>query len=354
MNFLYPTAAETFELMPDLDKRARAGRLFLDLFPTKPRKTFFVRWVQRDNYYGLMQMRGLDGAPPKIQSVGSKTYVYEPGVYGEHDVITEREWLTKADPTDMTRRVDMTDEVIARMNLLTNRKLDRMEYNSVQLCANGTITIPLAGPNGQEIYTDTYSIQRFTATVPWGTVATATPIADMQAMQQKSVGHGIDFGAGAIFVVNQVKANQLLNNTNTADFGGRRNQAGATLNNLDAFNNYFQGQGLPKVVVYDKGWQLAPLSGGITSPSTQFQKFLDNNTGILIGKRLNGDPVGEWQQTVQAMQPGNAGPGEYTFVKDYAKGVNAPMEVPPRLEVHHGFNGGLALYYPSAIVSAAI
>lgn len=359
MNFIFPTAAEMFEIAPDLSARDRADRLGLTLFPPKARATHHVRWWARDNSAGLMAMRGLDGQPPRIPSFGSTTYVFEPGVYGERDVITERELLTRGDPTNMSRPVDITEEVLNRLQTLITRKYDRMEYNVWTMLATGSTVVPVAGPNGEVVYRDTYPIQKFTATVPWGNTSTATPLADMQAMQQKSVGHGVDFGAGAMLVVNQIKANQLLNNTNPADYGGRKAPGGATLNSLDDFNNYFQRQNLPKVVVYDEGWQLAPLSGPITNPVVQYQKFLDNNTGILIGKRKNGDPLGEWQQTIQAMQPdvGNlsgAGPGEYAFASYSNRGVNAGVVVSPKVEIHHGFNGGLALYYGSGVVAASI
>lgn len=354
MNFIYPTAAEMFEISPELMAKGRAGRVGLDLCPPVNRDTYFVRWSQRDNMYGLAKMRGIDGAPPKVDRIGANTFVYEPGVYGEHTSITERELLTRAVPNHPEIRIPISDLIMADQQLLTTRQLDRMEANTWTMLATGTNTIPLPGPSGPNIWTDTYPIQTYTAPIPWSSSSTAVPLANLQTVQQLSVGHGVRFGAEATLYVNQITGNRLLNNTNSADLAGRRDQYGATLNSLVGFNNYFQGQNLPKVVVYDDGYQLSPISGPITK-TTQFQKFIPDGVGILIGSRPNGGPIGEFQMTVQAMQPGaNPTSGAYSFVKDFAQGINAPLEVPPRMEVHMGFNGGLALYFPSAVVALSV
>jgi hypothetical protein len=56
--------------------------------------------------------------------------------------------------------------------------------------------------------------------------------------------------------------------------------------------------------------------------------------------------------TLQAMQPGaGVGSGRYRFIKDYSRGINCELSVPPKIEVHAGYNGGLAIHYPSAVVA---
>src|SRR5438552_14220260 len=127
MNLVYPTAAEMFEILPDLIARDRADRVGLKLFPPVSRNTFHVRWIQRDNYYGLMQMRGVDGAPPRVQRLGQNTFTYEPGVYGEHISITEREILTRAIPSRPDIPVPITDLVLEADTQLIQREDDRME-----------------------------------------------------------------------------------------------------------------------------------------------------------------------------------------------------------------------------------
>jgi len=351
LNLVYPSAATMKEIDADLTVRSRANRLGFQLFPVEEETTFQVRWIQKDNYYGLMAMRGIDGAPPKVQRVGENSFVYEPGVYGENVVITERELLMRSVPNRPDIPIPVTDLVTEAQMQLTQRKDDRVEANVFSLLSTGTLSIPLPGPNGVIAYKDAYTFQTITASVPWATAATATPLLNFQQAQQLQIGHGVDFGAAATAYMNQFTANLLLNNANASDFGGRRNQFGATINDLAAFNNYFAGQNLPKIQVYDQGYQPNPISGPITTPSSQFIKFIPDHTVIIVGRRPGNTPVGAFKQTLQAMQPGAApSPGAYSFIKDYARGINAPLEVPPKLEVHEGFNGGLVMYYQNSVI----
>jgi hypothetical protein len=349
VNIAYPAAAEMFDIEQDLVSSGDAGRVGLQLMPKKTRVTQKVRWVQEDNYFGLQEFRGLDGRPSRVIRTGSNTYLYEAAEYGEFITITEREIRERAIPNRPEITIPIDDMVIGAQKQLYYRELDRMEYNIWTLLFSGSISLSMPGPQGPVTYTDSYSIQTFTSTVPWATSATATPLADMQTIQQLSVGHSVDFGASAKLYMNQVQANRLLNNSNASDFGGRRSQYGATLNNLAAFNSYFQGQNLPEVVIYDEGFQPKKLSGPETTPSSQFQKYIANGTAILVGKRKSGSPIGEMQMTMNLNAGGGAGP--YAFTKDFFNGINCAKDVPGKIETHHGWSGGPAIYYPSAVVA---
>ena len=227
-----------------------------------------------------------------------------------------------------------------------------MEYNVWTLLQSGTISVTMPGPLGPVTYTDTYSIQTFTSAVAWSLSATATPIVDLQNLQQKSVGHSTSFKGDSRLYVNQVTANRLLNNSNASDFGGRRSQYGATFNDLTMFNNFFSGQGLPTIEIYDKGYQPLKSSGPETNPTNQFTKFIPNGVGILVGRRDNGNPIGEMQMTMNLNAAGGAGP--YAFTKDFFNGINCAKDVPGKIEVHHGWSGGPAIYYPSSVVACTL
>lgn len=351
LNIVYPSPAVMKEIESELTLRDRADRIGLQLFPVVQEPTYHVRWVQRDNYYGLQQMRGLDGLPPHVQRLGQTTFVYEPGVYGEHTSITEREILTRAAFGNTNLPIPISDLVMRDQTQLIQREDDRMEANVWTLLGTGTLSIPLPGPNGTTVYNDTYTTQTVTASVPWATSATAVPIADFQRATQLGIGHGVDLGSGATAYANSFTINLLLNNSNAADYGGRRSQYGATLNTIAGANDYFRGQNLPQLVPYDAGYQLAPLAGPVTSASTQFTKFIPDHTVIVVGKRPSGQPIGNTVQTIQAMEPGaSARPGGYNYVTDSTRGLNTPMRTPPKIEIHRGWNGGLVLYYPSAVV----
>ena len=352
MPFTYPTNFELSEIQADLMAQGREGRIWLDLMPPIMKNAGSVRWTQMDNYFGLQHLRGADGQPSRVQRLGQKIYNYEPGVFGEFEVITETELLNRAGSVATSVPIPIDDLVIAGQTQLINREYDRMEASISTLLSTGTLSIKIDGPNGlQTGYSDTYTTQTFTAAVPWATVATATPIQNFQAVQQLGVGISVDLGAGAVAIMNSVTSNRLLNNTNAADFGGKRSNYGATLNNLTNINQYLLAQNLPQIQVDDRGYY--PKYGQSGGVSAGFTKFIADGKVVVIGKRPGNAKVGEYQMTRNISNP-NGTPGPYMFIKDYIQGVNAEKRVPGSIEIHRGHNGGPAIYYPSAVVIMSV
>lgn len=346
MPFVYPSNFKITQIMPDLMQRGREGRVGLDIFPPTEVNVAEVRWIQKDNYYGLQQFRGLGGEPTHVQRVGLKTFAYEPGVFGEFVDINEQELVRRAGsaPIDTTP-IDVTDLVMEADEQLIGREFDRMEASVWSILTTGTLSLSKPGPNAATIaYTDTYPIQSYTASVTWGTSATATPIKDFQNVQQLQLGRSVDFGAGAVAYANQVTLNKLMNNQNTADLNGRRTQYGATINNLADIGSYWQAQNLPRLVAYDQGY-FATI--GLTGAGS-FTKFIPDNKVVVVGKRPGNARVGEYQLTRNASNNLNA--GSYRYMIDRINGVNGEKRTPANIEVHRGHNGGPAVYYPSAIV----
>src|SRR5206468_1746159 len=109
----------------------------------------------------------------------------------------------------------------------------------------------------------------------------------------------------------------------------------------EQINGLLQGDGLPMLVEYDRGY----LSDGTDgNPKGSYQLYIPDNYVVLIGKRDNGAEVGEFRMT---RNPNNlaSGVGVYDRVIDHG-----PMRVPRKIEVHRGFNGGPVLWYTSSIV----
>lgn len=353
--FNYPTNFELQTIEPNLTARAEAGRLGLQIMPIRSVNAAEIRWNQQDNYYGLQHLRGLDGAPTRVQRVGNKTYAYEPGVFGEFVDITETELTRRAGYSPSGTAIDVSDLVIEADNQLINRELDRIESTIWTLLTTGTFSIKLDGPNGTQVgFTDTFSIQTYTASVPWATGATATPIVNFQAVQQlgMAAGYSVDLGAGATAYMNSVTSNRMLNNANASDLSGRRVNGGNTSNSVSDFNRYLLAQNLPQIQVYDAGYQktgtfaTAPTAGAFT-------KFIPDGTVVVVGKRVSGAKVGEYVKTRNANNPGLA-PGSYSYTIDRANAVNGEKRTPANIERHRGHSGGCTLYLPSSIVVMSV
>jgi len=345
MPFMYPTAAEMQEIEPLLITRGAEGRVGLQIMPVVEKDTPKVRWSQKDNYYGLQALRGLDGAPTRVARIGQKIFEYEPGVFGEFVDFTETELLTRAGSVDIpSTPINIDDLILEADDLLISREWDRIEWSIWTLLTTGTISIVLDGPDGTQVgYYDTYPIQTYTATVPWATSATATPILNFQTVQQmgQAAGYSVDFGANAKAYMNQVTANRLLNNQNNSDLNGRRLANGSTFNNIPQINSFLIAQNLPQIVPYDQGY--APTLG-----SNKIIKFIPDGVVVVVGQRPGGAAVGNYIKTRNVAN--GFRPGSYRKVIDRVNGNNAEQRVPPNLEVHRGHNGGPAIYYPSAVV----
>jgi hypothetical protein len=339
--YTYPTAVELTSIEPALTTRSIAERPIFKYFPIKDSDADMLLWEQRDNYFGLMQVRGLNGEYPRVVPTGAKRYRMEPGYYGEFMTVDEAEMTRRSANLSFTAYVDISDLVRERQDRLAGRQFDRMELQLWTLLATGTFSV--AGPSGAVLHTDSYTTQTFTATVPWATVATATPLADLRSVQVGGPANGVDFGAGAVGFMNRTTYNSMVANTNAADLYGRRTAGLGTFNNLQGINQLTTGDDLPTLMVYDKGY---------LNDSNTFARLIPNNKVVVIGTRPAGEPVGEFRYTRNA----NTGLGvDGPAAAEAGVGIGVATQVvqdarPPRnIEVYRGFNGGPVLYWPSAV-----
>lgn len=350
MPFIYPTAFELRTIQSDYIASDRANRLGLQILPVQNVAAPKVRWNQQDTYAGLQHLRGLDGRPTRVNRVGWNTYEYEPGYFGEYIDITETELNNRAPQgVDLaTTNIDVSDIINEADRQLIQREDDRIESTIWTLLTTGTISITLDGPDGTQIgFQDTYTFQSYTAPITWATSATATPLRDFQAIQQlgPAAGKSANFGTGAKAYANTVTLNRLLNNANASDFSGRRTSFGATLNNLGNFNSYLASQGLPELTAYDGGyWTKRPADVGAA-----FKKFIPDGTVVVVGQRPGNVPVGNYLMTRNVVN--GFRPGSYRKLIDRVNGRNAEERVPPNIEIHRGHNGGVAIYYPSSVIT---
>lgn len=340
----YPTNAELTEIQRDKMLRLVADRPIFQEFPIVTADAGLVMWEQADNMTGLQQARGLNGEPPKVQKTGMSRFQMQPGVYGEFIPIDEVELTLRRQYGTFASPIDITDLVLEVQDLLLQRRLDRIESLLWTMAITGTISVP--GPNGAVVEVDSFALQTFAAGTPWTTIATATPLANLRAMQLLARGHSVNFGAAAKIYMNRITSNSLLNNQNANDVAGRRTGGFGTFNSIQELNTLFTMDDLPNVVVYDEGYL---LDGSVISapPYGTFTPFIPNGTAVLIGKRPAGQNAGQYKMTRNANNPGLA-PGPYMKVID-----NGDRAVPRNISVHDGHNGGAAFIYPTAIVSVS-
>jgi len=352
-DFVFPSSAELTKIAQLKMPRLTADRPVFDFFPMRNDDNYLVMWEQQDNYTGLAQVRGLNGEPPKVNRIGARRYQFTPGVYGEHKQVDEFILTTRRQYGSFGNPIDIADIVTGDQDHLLERERDRVESIIWTLLTTGTFSVPSI--NGGVIHTDTLPLQTFSSAVTWSTTGTATPLADLRAIQLLNRGYSVNFGAASKIYINRVTANRLLSNTNQSDVAGRRTGGFGTFNSITEINTLFTMDDLPNIVVYDEGYQQTvagaynPTNVNPTSGTSvvagNFVPFIPNGVGVLVGQRPAGQKIGEYLMTRNANNPGLA-PGSYTRVFDRGE-----QQVPRQIEVHQGHNGGPALYFPSAIVS---
>jgi hypothetical protein len=331
--YTFPTQAELQLIAQDKTPRLIANRPIFDIFPIRETRNSLIKWEQRDNYTGLQYARGLNGDPVRVKSLGASQFQMEPGVYGEFRRLDEIEITTRRAYGSWNQPISLDDLVMEAQDHLLGRRLDRIEYIGWTLLATGTFSV--STPYGPVVHTDSYTTQTFTAGVTWATQATATPLANLRAVQLLGRGRSANFGSGAKAYMNRTTYNTMIANTNGSDLAGRRTNGLATVLSPANLDLVLMQEGLPSVVVYDEGY---------IDESGTFQLYIPNNKVIVIGQRPAGQTIGEYLMTFNANNPGGA-PGPYMKV------INRGEEtVPITVEVHDGHNGGPALYFPGSIV----
>lgn len=330
-DFIYPSAVELTQIAQLLAPRLTADRPIFDILPLRAVDNHLLEWEQLDNFIGLQQIRGLNGEPSRVKQIGGKRYQMIPGVYGEFSLIDELQLTTRRPWGTFAGNIDISDLVLERQNQLLQRRYDRIELIGWTLLATGTFSV---SDGASVLQTDSYTTQTFAAGVAWATVATSTPLADFRAVQLKSRGLSVNFGAGARAYMNRTTFNALLSNTNAADFGGRKGQFGESINGPLGVNRVMAADDLPEIVIYDQGY---------IDDSNVFQLYVPNNKVIVVGQRPAGQTVGEYRFTRNATNA-DLGPGPYM------KTVDDPDRVPRSVEVHDGHNGGPVMWFPSAVV----
>ncbi len=338
MAYILPTSVELMEIAQDLIPRLQQDRAIFDLMPMRDSDRAFVEWDQRDSFTGLQQIRGLGGEPVRVQKLGAKRYRMQPGIYGEFERFDETELTEYRVPGSFDRPIDLRDMVMGSQMRLLERRLDRIEqvgWASLQ----GQIAVAQMLPGGAStiMYADTFSVQAFTATVPWGTFASATPLADFRNTKLLARGHSVVFDDTARAYTNQSTINKMLSNTNNADLYGRRVTGLATANSLEGVNSLFLADGLPRIIAYDQTY---------LDDTGAYQLFIPDNTVIIVGRRPGNVPVAEYLFTRNVNNPGFA-PGPYMDVVDR---LTQGGQYPRTIDIHDGHNGGIALLYPSAVV----
>lgn len=335
--YQYPRSAELSEIAQKMLPVLTMDDPISKILPTRETQDSLLMWDQMDDYIGLQQVRGLNGAPGRVARVGAKRYMMEPGVYGDFSEISEMELTQRAKLGTFHERVNIEDLVVKETEKLLHRRIARIRQIGWTLLTTGTFSV--SKPDGGVIHTDTYSIQTYSGS-DWSTAATGTPLADFRGVQLLSRGYSVRFDERSTAYMNRQTWNYLIANTNAADLYGRRISGLATAENVGEVNKILMGDGLPAIEIFDDGYY---------NDSGVFTQYLANDKVVVVGRRTDGAPIGEYLMTANVNS--DKGYGAYTKVVDSSEGQDP---VPRQIVVHDGHNGGPAIYFPAGVVVMSV
>jgi hypothetical protein len=336
--YSFPPTEELTEIESDKVEALNVDDPFMEYMPDDESEDWLLRWTVDDYAGGLQQLRGLDVAGPHVERVGASDYYAEPGVYGEHMSVREEELTirgAKFYPGGGEGRINIDDLVFGLQDQLLDRRVRLQRYLRTILLTTGTFAVADKKGAGGYRHTDTYAVQTYDAST-WATRNTAIPLGDFRAVKLLGRGKKADFGARALAVMNQTTFNDMVGNTNVNDLGGQK--AGySPIISVQQANDILIAADLPRIRIWEDGYYDA--SG--------FHLYVGNGkVSVLSGRVAGSGPIGFYRMVYQAV---TGMPGPYHFVKDHSRSEENG-DVPPKIEVHDGHNGGPVIVRPSQVV----
>lgn len=343
--FTFPTTREMKVINDKLQPQLTADDPIFQYFPIVNVEAFDISWHQRDDYFGMQQLRGLDGQPGIVTHRGSKEYAFAPGVYGEAYPISEKEIARKAELAQVSGRPMSLDKQIMEGNtFLLHREMVLIKYMLWTMVSTGVFSI---AKDSAVVHTDSFPIQAATCAVDWDTVATSTPLADFRSVQLLGPEEGCSFGAGAKAFMNRVTFNKMMNCQNTNDLRGQLSlilqSAGNFSLGVKMVNEMMASQDLPEIVIYDKAYRL--------TKGAALTRYLATDKVVIFGQREDGEAIGQYSKCIDANND-PVGPGSYAKVWD--SNVHDGGRPPRRVEVHRGHTGGPEFHCPGAVVVLSV
>lgn len=333
---LVPTASEIWSIQMELFPQYLEGRVGLDILPFKETDLPSIVIHQPDIFKGLQAFRGLGKptlqVPERYNPYGTMCHV-EPGYYGEHDTLGEEIFTKWGAPGQCNSILDVTQYTTWIQQRLLERRANRIEYNIWQTLVFGAYSALNA--SGQIIFQQTFNSQQVAAAIPWTNFPGSFPLRDFRAIQLLGRGTSARFDTCARAYMNRVTANALMSNTNPNDVGRVGLSACCIFMSPEQINQQFAAQGLPQIVIYDNGY---------VDDNNSFNVFIPDGYVVIVGCRPNNVPPGHFWLTRNAVGC-TVTSGFWQKMTD-----TCDREVPRKITIYDGFNGGPALEYPRMVV----
>ena len=346
----FPTNAELNEVVQAF-KPDPSQYIGMQILPMNTSMYQEVQWDEIDHDRGLTAPHVMGTDPKNDKRMGSTLRKYTPIPFKETDLLKEDEILRARQLGTMAGTLDLSMEIakIARDRFnKTMARVEKLRWDTLK----GSIAID---ENGVKV-TETFAIQTYTPATPWSTLATSTPIKDLDACKLLFRKTGAST-QGAKLYINQTNANRLVENLNANDLRGFQNSNFVNLAySIQELNKIMAARGLPEIVVYDEGY---------VDESDTFVPFIGDTEAILVGKRMGGESVGDFMSTPSLHNNvnGQPGPGYFSIIEVNGQPSEQVGSVSlgqlgtaknPKVEITGGIYGGTRLIYPKSVIKLVV
>jgi hypothetical protein len=318
-----------------------------------------VQYDQYESPYGLIPLRGLNGAPPVLQMPGFRRYQFDPGYFGAETQITESDITSTIQPGTLAEPLDTADRLGKLMKDLAVMVVNRFRVTVADMLADGAVRI--TDSQGGEFEFQVPGYRTLTPGTGWGAnPSTATPIKDLLTWKaQLQRGTSTKFGKDSVLLMNTPTLAEFF--TTTQVQSTYRGKYGASFIGLDGtadlsgVNAILQGFDLPSIVPYDHGYY-PTLADAKARTYTNFTYAVPTRTVLWLGVRPQQPKLGTFQLTRHAgivnQKDGNKYPEvgvENAGMAEYAKGLFVRADYRPKMpngyDLQVGFNGCPVLWY---------
>lgn len=262
------------------------------LFPITSENTDNVRWHIRDNVTGGTPSVPVGDNLPIFGSPGAKEFALIPGHFGEGRRISADKLVSGGAMGTLGQVIDADKEVGILQLELAYREHTTMNIIRGTLLSSGVVTIAdKDGALKEQARWDGWSARFLDISgtaAAWNNFATSTPLLSIRSWYDPYFkGSGHEYSPRALMGATRSTWFNMLNCTNAADIGGKRDRFGATIDGLSAFTDKYSVNGELPTAKMVQGDYLTSL-GAVTT-------FLPDGYVAIAGyNKQYGNSVGDY------------------------------------------------------------
>jgi hypothetical protein len=295
-----------------------------------------IAWDIKGPATGMIMPHSLNADPKPIEFIKLASKSQPTAFWKESAILNESDFLEirKAGSFSELMGRELVTTYLQKLNQRIDARIEWLIWN----CLFGTVTINENNVIREIDYEIPVGNKVGPPTVPWSTIATAKPLADILTWVAKFDGTG---SGNATAYMNKKTAGYLAQNAEIRDLVKQStNVMSIGVNNISSLVIPLVGD-LKDIVIYNEGY---------INSSGVWTKFIPDNKVIFIGEPAPGEELGNMVFT-PSLHNGSIDspqPGKFLVTEDKTSGVN------PIYTICSGFYGIPVLYHPSWVIVATV